>query len=156
VVQGAWGESLTILSCYLSGWVGWGQVYGPGLLPSIGRLVMIGSYIQDGSEQFPPPPFRAQPDATNLPFTVLGCGWRAAGKSDGRPDGLFADQIGVVQNGSIVPTWQVTPNGTVGLFGSPPLAQPTVTGSWADGSAGKSLAQALASLGLIVDQTVSS
>jgi hypothetical protein len=25
VVQGAWGESLTILSCYLSGWVGWAR-----------------------------------------------------------------------------------------------------------------------------------
>jgi hypothetical protein len=42
---------------------------------------------------------------------------------------------------------------TVGFFGATPVGQPTVTGSWADGTAQASLAAALADLGLIDDQT---
>lgn len=41
----------------------------------------------------------------------------------------------------------------VGFFGAAPVSKPTVTGSWADGSAGESLAAALALLGLITDDT---
>lgn len=40
-----------------------------------------------------------------------------------------------------------------GFFGATPIGRPTVTGSWADGSAGVSLADALADLGLITDNT---
>lgn len=40
-----------------------------------------------------------------------------------------------------------------GFFGSPPVTQPTVTGSWSDGSAAKSLLAALVSLGLAKDNT---
>jgi hypothetical protein len=40
-----------------------------------------------------------------------------------------------------------------GFFGAAPTAQPVVTGSWSDGSAARSLCQALAKLGLIQDQT---
>jgi hypothetical protein len=42
---------------------------------------------------------------------------------------------------------------TVGFFGATPVSRPTVTGSWADGSAGVSLADALADLGLITNTT---
>lgn len=42
---------------------------------------------------------------------------------------------------------------TAGFFGATPVARPTVTGSWADGTAGASLAAALEQLGLIDDQT---
>jgi hypothetical protein len=41
----------------------------------------------------------------------------------------------------------------VGFFGATPIGRPTVSGSWADGSAGVSLADALADLGLITDNT---
>ncbi len=40
-----------------------------------------------------------------------------------------------------------------GFFGAAPVTQPVVTGSWSDGSAARSLCQALARLGLIQDQT---
>jgi hypothetical protein len=40
-----------------------------------------------------------------------------------------------------------------GFFGATPVTQPVVTGSWSDGSAARSLCQALARLGLIQDQT---
>lgn len=40
-----------------------------------------------------------------------------------------------------------------GFFGAEPVEKPVVTGSWADGSAARSLAAALAKLGLIDDQT---
>lgn len=43
--------------------------------------------------------------------------------------------------------------GTAGFFGAAPVTQPTVTGSWADGTAGASLAAALDTLGLINDTT---
>jgi hypothetical protein len=43
--------------------------------------------------------------------------------------------------------------GTAGFFGAAPVTQPTVTGSWTDGTAGASLAAALATLGLIVNTT---
>lgn len=43
--------------------------------------------------------------------------------------------------------------GTAGFFGATPVLQPTVTGSWAAGTAGASLAAALATLGLIVNTT---
>lgn len=42
---------------------------------------------------------------------------------------------------------------TVGFFGAAPVGRPAVAGSWADGSAGESLAAALATLGLITDNT---
>lgn len=42
---------------------------------------------------------------------------------------------------------------TAGFFGATPVGRQTVTGSWADGSAGQSLAAALEALGLIDDQT---
>lgn len=42
---------------------------------------------------------------------------------------------------------------TAGFFGATPIGRPTVTGSWADGSAGVSLADALADLGLITNNT---
>jgi hypothetical protein len=41
----------------------------------------------------------------------------------------------------------------IGFFGATPVGRPPVTGSWADGSAGVSLADALADLGLITDNT---
>lgn len=44
-------------------------------------------------------------------------------------------------------------NGLAGFFGANPVARPSVTGSWSDGSAGDSLAAALALLGLITDGT---
>lgn len=40
-----------------------------------------------------------------------------------------------------------------GFFGATPIGRPSVTGSWADGSAGVSLADALADLGLITNNT---
>jgi hypothetical protein len=40
-----------------------------------------------------------------------------------------------------------------GFFGATPVGRPTVTGSWGDGSAGVSLADALADLGLITDNS---
>lgn len=40
-----------------------------------------------------------------------------------------------------------------GFFGATPIGRPAVTGSWADGSAGVSLADALADLGLITNNT---
>jgi len=40
-----------------------------------------------------------------------------------------------------------------GFFGAPPVDRPVVTGSWSDGSAARSLCQALARLGLVQDQT---
>lgn len=40
-----------------------------------------------------------------------------------------------------------------GFFGAAPVGRQTVSGSWADGSAGASLAAALANLGLITDNT---
>lgn len=42
---------------------------------------------------------------------------------------------------------------TVGFFGAAPVGRPAVAGSWTDGSAGESLAAALATLGLITDNT---
>ncbi|MEU7416673.1 hypothetical protein [Streptomyces antibioticus] len=42
---------------------------------------------------------------------------------------------------------------TVGFFGAAAVGRPVVSGSWADGSAGESLAAALAVLGLITDST---
>lgn len=42
---------------------------------------------------------------------------------------------------------------TVGFHGATPVARQTVAGSWTDGSAGESLAAALATLGLITDNT---
>ncbi|MEV0220919.1 hypothetical protein [Streptomyces sp. NPDC050704] len=42
---------------------------------------------------------------------------------------------------------------TAGFFGATPVGRPAVAGSWADGSAGASLAAALATLGLIADNT---
>lgn len=42
---------------------------------------------------------------------------------------------------------------TAGFFGATPMGRPTVAGSWADGSAGVSLADALADLGLITNNT---
>ena len=42
---------------------------------------------------------------------------------------------------------------TAGFFGATPINRPTVDGSWADGTAGESLAAALALLGLITDNT---
>ena len=42
---------------------------------------------------------------------------------------------------------------TAGFFGASPVGRQTVSGSWADGSAGESLAAALATLGLITDNT---
>lgn len=42
---------------------------------------------------------------------------------------------------------------TAAFFGATPIGRPTVTGSWADGSAGVSLADALADLGLITNNT---
>lgn len=42
---------------------------------------------------------------------------------------------------------------TIGFFGATAVGKPTVSGSWADGSAGASLAAALETLGLIVDNT---
>ncbi|MGW0312030.1 hypothetical protein [Streptomyces flavidovirens] len=44
-------------------------------------------------------------------------------------------------------------NDKLGFHGAAPITKQTVTGSWADGSAGASLANALANLGLIVDNT---
>ena len=44
-------------------------------------------------------------------------------------------------------------NNTAGFFGATPINRPTVDGSWADGTAGESLAAALALLGLITDNT---
>jgi hypothetical protein len=44
-------------------------------------------------------------------------------------------------------------NNTAGFFGATPINLPTVDGSWADGTAGESLAAALALLGLITDNT---
>ncbi|MFE9398651.1 hypothetical protein [Streptomyces flavidovirens] len=44
-------------------------------------------------------------------------------------------------------------NDKLGFHGAAPITKQTVTGSWADGSAGASLATALANLGLIVDNT---
>jgi hypothetical protein len=43
----------------------------------------------------------------------------------------------------------------VGFFGAAPAARPEVAGSWSDGTAGESLAAALAELGLIDNQTSS-
>lgn len=42
---------------------------------------------------------------------------------------------------------------TAGFFGATPISRPAVAGSWADGSAGVSLADALADLGLITNNT---
>jgi hypothetical protein len=42
---------------------------------------------------------------------------------------------------------------TAGFFGATPVGRPTVTGSWSGGTAGPSLAAALAALGLITDST---
>jgi hypothetical protein len=42
---------------------------------------------------------------------------------------------------------------TAGFFGAAAVGRQTVSGSWADGSAGESLAAALAALGLITDNT---
>jgi hypothetical protein len=42
---------------------------------------------------------------------------------------------------------------TAGFFGAAPVGRRTVTGSWSDGTAGQSLAAALAELGLIDNQT---
>ncbi|MDT3724888.1 glycoside hydrolase family 55 protein [Streptomyces sp. DSM 41972] len=43
--------------------------------------------------------------------------------------------------------------GAVGFFGTVAVEKPTASGSWSDGSAGASLAAALATLGLITDST---
>jgi hypothetical protein len=43
--------------------------------------------------------------------------------------------------------------GNVGFYGKSPVAKPTVTGSWGGNAAGKSLAAALAALGLVTDST---
>lgn len=67
----------------------------------------------------------------------------------------------VVDNGSRlqVVNNQVTVNtnlkvmGNVGFFGASPASKPTVTGSWSSGTAGASLVSALASLGLISNNT---
>ena len=42
---------------------------------------------------------------------------------------------------------------TVGFFGASPVGRQTVSGSWGDGSAGQSLAAALATIGLITNST---
>lgn len=58
------------------------------------------------------------------------------------------------------PVFTVQPNNalclasaTIGFFGAPPVARPTVTGSWADGTAPKALLAALVQLGLVTDGT---
>jgi hypothetical protein len=58
------------------------------------------------------------------------------------------------------PTWTVQPNNDfrltapkIGFYSATPVAQPTVTGSWSDGSAQKSLLAALVQLGLVKDLT---
>jgi hypothetical protein len=110
---------------------------------------MISTIIQDGSVSAPPQAFRV--DASNVvdPFyRVMGCSWRATGKSDGAPDGWISDQTGVVKNGKLVPAWQVDDSGKLTLSNSGVL-----TGSWADGTAGKNLAEMLAQVGLITNQT---
>jgi hypothetical protein len=58
------------------------------------------------------------------------------------------------------PTWTVQPNNDfcltapkIGFYSANPVAQPTVTGSWSDGTAQKSLLAALVQLGLVGDAT---
>jgi hypothetical protein len=55
------------------------------------------------------------------------------------------------------PVLRITEDGSVnpliGVFGASPTGRPTVSGSWGDGSAGASLAAALALLGWITDST---
>jgi hypothetical protein len=58
------------------------------------------------------------------------------------------------------PTWTVQPNNDfrltaprIGFFSAPPTAQPTVTGSWSNGTAQKSLLATLVKLGLVKDGT---
>jgi hypothetical protein len=58
------------------------------------------------------------------------------------------------------PVWTVQPNNDfrltaprIGFFSAAPAAQPTVTGSWSDGTAQRSLLAALVRLGLVKDAT---
>ncbi len=66
VVQGNWGDGLTVIGCDLAGKIGWGQVYGYAVA-SPGRLVMIGTSVQDTQL------FSTVPDAEGLLYTALGC-----------------------------------------------------------------------------------
>ena len=97
VVQGNWGDGLTIIGCDLAGKIGWGQVYGYAVA-SPGRLVMIGTSVQDSQL------FSTMPDAEGLLYTALGCRRRNA---DNTVAGHFPDQSGVVSGGQLVPSWQV-------------------------------------------------
>lgn len=50
------------------------------------------------------------------------------------------------------PVLTVDAGNRLGFYGVPATGQPVVTGSWSDGSAARSLLQALVRLGLVVDQ----
>ncbi|MFJ8538180.1 hypothetical protein [Streptomyces sp. NPDC093591] len=59
-----------------------------------------------------------------------------------------------VRDGSGNPLHRLDGNAnTAGFFGATPVGRQSVSGSWADGSAGVSLAEALATLGLITDNS---
>lgn len=91
VVQGNWGDGLTIIGCDLAGTIGWGQVYGLPFFP--GRLVMIGTSVQDTQ------PFRPIPDGEGLRYTIIGCRGR---NPDNTVSAQFDDQTGTVHNGQLV------------------------------------------------------
>src|SRR5439155_12050838 len=78
--------------------------------------------------------------------------------TDSRSNGTGDFQFYNYQAGA--PVWTVQPNNDfrltaprIGFFSATPVAQPTVTGSWSDGSAQKSLLAALVQLGLVKDLT---
>ena len=93
-------------------------------------------------------PFRGDINATAVPYRVFGCSYRLQGKTGGTPDGWFPGQVGVVRGEKPVPALQMDGNGVFKLGN-----QPVVTGSWVDGSAGKSLAAELEQAGLIINRT---
>jgi hypothetical protein len=149
VIVCAGGNALTTISCFLSGFILWGQSPTHLPQPPNGTITMISTFVQDGPKDAPHQPFRVDPpNSSNAPYRIFGCSWRGLENGDANTDGWFPDQTGVIKDAQLVPTWQADTTGTFTLAN-----RPVVQGSWADGSAGKSLCAALATLGLIVNET---
>lgn len=113
--------------------------------------------------------YRFRPLGSRLDCEATGSDWMFSVFSGGNFDGTQRTYLRLeagVQLAHAIGKWEfsATPDsgavhtldgeaGTAGFFGAAPVTQPTVTGSWADGTAGASLAAALDQLGLINDTT---
>lgn len=152
----------------LESWIGGGSVwrfnqaglYGDSSTPSTARLGVTGQLYVSGTPNVLAGANNAKmavrTDSTSAPALTVHqlTGQTSALQSFYDTGGTVLAQVTAA--GNVVANQNVQLGGatkTVGFYGSAGTAKPTVTGSWADGSAGASLAAALAALGLLTDST---